>query len=410
MESLIDKLKSLGVSIGKNNLEINHIRKFQIENVVKGEWLHDQLGDIYHVKENFDQSYQHGRITFTTEFPFSKVLQVTAIQKENIALKDFLFIDTETTGLSGGTGTMAFLVGMGYFEENRFVIDQYFLDDPSSEMSLMNVISNRLKEFKLIISFNGISFDIPLLKTRFVINRIESSLAQMDHLDLLHLSRKLWKLRLTSLRLRDIENEILFFKREEEEVPGWLVPQIYFDFIRDRDARPLKGVFYHNRMDVLSLAVILNYISELMNDPLADENTSNLDILSIARIFEKYGHLQESSILYQSSLEKGLPENLSAKLLWRFGVICKQHNNTNLALKFWQLAYERGEYLAPIEISKYYEHMIKDYPSAILWVQNCLNMLGENDQNIYESQDFKDKIYLRLKRIELKQARLNEKE
>lgn len=408
MESLIDRLKSLGVSIGKGNLEITPSRKHPIENVIKGEWIHDPLGDIYQVQEKLPEKYSHGQIILSTDFPFSKVLKLNAIPDDSITLQDILFFDTETTGLSGGTGTMVFLVGLGYFTETGFCIEQYFLDDPSSEMSMMNILSNRLKKHKMLVSYNGSSFDIPLIKTRFIMNRIESPLVQMEHLDLLHLSRKLWRLRLSSLRLKDIENEILKFVREEEEVPGWMVPQIYFDFIRSRDARPLKGVFYHNRMDVLSLAVILNHVSDLISEPLANEEISNLDVLSIARIFERYGFREESAILFQSSLEKGLPDAISTKALRQFGIICRQHDNIEMALKFWAVAAERGDYQAAIELSKYFEHILKDYISAKLWAKSSIKLVDGMPQEEVDLVEIRDKILQRLKRIDKKQS--NEKE
>jgi uncharacterized protein len=402
MDSLIEKLKSLGVRTGKDNLAINSKKKFPIEDVVTGEWLHDPLGDIFKVRDEFTSGYMHGRIKLENDFSFSRMLNVCGISGDDIALEDILFIDTETTGLSGGTGTMAFLIGLGYFTSEGFIVDQYFLDDPANELSLMNTVSNQINPYKLIVSYNGSSFDLPLLRTRFVMNRLPPPFNQMSHLDLLHLSRKIWKLRLSSLRLKDIENEVLNFYREEEEVPGWMVPQIYFDFIRSRDARPLGGVFYHNRMDVLSLAFIFNHLSSLINHPLEEEKASKEDVFSIARIFEKNGYLEESTILFRSTFKDGLPENIPVRFLFRIGKISKRHKNIEMALEFWRKSFERGDYEAAIEISKYYEHQLKDYGNAKYWCKSSLELFNQNQKDNKQQTEERDKIKNRLKRIEQK--------
>lgn len=402
MESLFEKLRSLGVKIGRENLEIESVKKFPIENVIKGEWLHDELGGVYKVSKKFESGYRHGRILLESDFSFSKLLALNGISNTDIRLKDILFIDTETTGLSGGTGTMAFLIGLGYFSQKAFTIDQYFLDDPAGELSLMNVINNQINNFKIVVSYNGSSFDIPLLRTRFTMNRLRSPFNQMEHFDLLHLSRRIWKLRLTSLKLKDIENEILEFFREEEEVPGWMVPQIYFDFIHTRDARPLGGVFYHNRMDVLSLALIFDYASGLIINPLIDNAVMKEDIISIARFFEKQGDQERSTELFRSSLANGLPENLSAHFLFKMGCLCRKHKNDEIALELWKYSFERGEYQAAIELSKFYEHQARDFIEARHWALSGLDLLKGNHRTTPLTNQDQVKIINRLNRIEKK--------
>lgn len=400
METLIERLKALGVSLGSTN--IKHWKKFPVENVIHGEWLHDPLGDIFKVSEEFSNGYQHGRLNLERISSFSKILQVNGLQSEGITLEDILFMDTETTGLSGGTGTMAFLVGLGYFSKNGFTIEQFFLDDPVNELAFLNEAGNLFSRYKLIATFNGSSFDLPLLKSRFILNRINSPLQNKSHLDLLHLSRKIWKLRLSSLKLRDLENEILEFQREENEVPGWMVPQIYFDFIRTRDARPLEGVFYHNRMDVLSLALLFNFASGLISDPLESIGAPKEDLLSIARMIENLGFSQQSETLYEAVFEKGLPENLSARTLFRFGLICRQKQHIDLALKFWTTSFKKGEYRAAIEISKIFEYHTRDYPNALSWAKAGFDSFKTNNMESQALNSFQDVIIKRINRLEVK--------
>lgn len=407
METLIDRLKALGVSLGSTNIKPRE--KFPIEKVIQGEWLHDPLGDIFKVSEDFSNGYQHGRMNLEFNFSFSRVLQVSGLPKEGIALEDILFMDTETTGLSGGTGTMVFLIGLGYFSKNGFTIDQFFLDDPVNELAFLNESSNIFSRYKVIATFNGSSFDMPLLKTRFVLNRIIPSFQNKSHLDLLHLSRKIWKLRLSSLKLRDLENEILKFQRKENEVPGWMVPQIYFDFISSRDARPLEGVFYHNRMDVLSLAYLFNLASGLISDPLESIRAPKEDMLSIARMIEDHGFSQQSEMLYEILFKKGLPENIPASTLLRFGFICRKHQHFDLALKFWKSSFEKGEYRAAIEISKIFEYQARDYPNALLWARSGIDLFRSNQVKKNSSNTFQDEILRRINRLEDKIKKRHEK-
>lgn len=407
METLIDRLKALGVSFGSTN--IKHREKFPIEKVIQGEWLHDSLGDIFKVSKDFTNGYQHGRMNLESNFSFSSVLQVSGLTSEGITLEDILFMDTETTGLSGGTGTMVFLIGLGYFSKNGFTIDQFFLDDPVNELAFLDESGNIFSQYRVIATFNGSSFDMPLLKTRFVLNRINSPFQNISHLDLLHLSRKIWKLRLSSLKLRDLENEILKFQREENEVSGWMVPQIYFDFIGSRDARPLEGVFYHNRMDVLSLALLFNLASGLISNPLESICAPNEDMLSIARMIEDHGFSQQSEVLYETVFEKGLPENIPASTLFRFGFICRKHQHINLALKFWKVSFEKGEYRAAIEISKIFEYQERDYLNALLWARSGIDLLRSSQVEKKSSDNSQDKILKRINRLEDKIKKNHEK-
>jgi len=404
MESLFEKLKSLGVIIGKDNLQFKTTHKYPIESVIKGEWLPHQFGDLFEVKNFFSYEYQHGKEVLKRDVIFSKLFEVSNIEDKLYKLDEILFIDTETTGLSGGTGTMAFLVGLGYFTKTGFLTEQYFLKDPSDEMELILKLNSSLLKYKVLVSYNGSSFDLPLLKTRFLINRVESPFIHFQHIDLLHLSRKLWKLRLSTLKLRDIETEIINFIREEEEVPGWMIPQIYFDFIRNRDARPLKGVFYHNCMDVLSLAVIFIYISELLADPTKNLHVHRLDLLSIARLFENHGLVDDATNLYKMSLERGIPDDLPPKILFRYGQICKRLSQPQMALEFWEQAYQNGDIASAIQISKYYEHELIKFDDAMQWAMNSQNLLDNNYPASQHKAGFEKELQKRIKRLEFRMS------
>src|SRR5262249_33194494 len=137
------------------------------------------------------------------------------------------FLDTETTGLSGGTGTYAFLVGIGTWRSSGFLVEQFFMRNFDEEAAVICPLEERLSQVKVVVTFNGKCFDLPLLESRFVMHRRDWPLADGIHLDLLHPSRRLWKLRLKDCSLANLEREVLGFEREED-IPGYLIPQVYF--------------------------------------------------------------------------------------------------------------------------------------------------------------------------------------
>ena len=160
----------------------------------------------------------------------------------DLDLEHFAFIDTETTGLAGGTGTYTFLIGVGRFEKDEFRLVQFFLTNPGEETAQLAAFSEFIAPCEAVVSFNGKSFDIPLINTRFIINRWPSPLTGLAHLDLLHLARRLWKARLSGCTLGDLETHILGMKRSEHDVPGWMIADLYFDYLHTGDSRPLLGV------------------------------------------------------------------------------------------------------------------------------------------------------------------------
>jgi len=180
-----------------------------------------------------------------------------------------LFLDTETNGLSGGTGTFAFLVGVGFIEDDTFVVQQFFLRHPGEEPAMLTALVPLLERFDTFVTFNGKSFDIPLLETRFVLARRPLDLRRRPHFDLLHPARRIWRWRLTQCDLGTLERQVLGVRRAAEDVPGWLVPRYYNEYLRTGNAAPLRGVFYHNRQDIVALASKRLARGMLPNPPIA---------------------------------------------------------------------------------------------------------------------------------------------
>ena len=199
--------------------------------------------------------------------PFSLISQwANDPRLADIPLSKFAFLDTETSGLSGGTGTYAFLVGIARFVDGQLVLRQFFMRDPAEEPAMLEAVAQFLAPAQALVTFNGKAFDAPLLTTRYRLHRIPIPYEGYAHLDLLPLARRLWRDRLESRALKYLEQHVLGMTRSSEEVPGYEIPWLYFDYLKSGDARPLAGVFYHNAMDVVAMAALLAHVNEVMRE------------------------------------------------------------------------------------------------------------------------------------------------
>ena len=222
-----------------------------------------------------------------------------------------VFVDLETTGLARGTGTYAFLVGVGRFAENGFRVRQYFLRDYPEEPAVMAAVQSELEGASGLITFNGRAFDWPLLETRATLNRLR--LPSLPHLDLLYPARRVWRPLTDSCRLADLEATVLGHCRHDD-VPGALIPQLYFDYLRTGDPRPLVGVFEHNRLDILSMACMAGYLGQAAAEPLSARPAGvplpGPELYSLGRLLLDQGALNEAIACLEAALTRGLPPGL----------------------------------------------------------------------------------------------------
>jgi tetratricopeptide (TPR) repeat protein len=313
-----------------------------------------------------------------------------------------IFIDTETSGLAGGTGTFAFMVGIGNFNENNFRLTQIFIRDPGEEKALLAYLEKFLARFSILISFNGKSFDVPILKTRYGLNQFPDPFVNYSHIDVLHLARRIWKPRLPNRSLKELESQILDFVRTEEEIPGWLVPQLYIDYLRSQDASPLKGVFYHNGMDVISLAVLYKYLAKFIHSPTSFDHQDSLDLASLARFYEDHDHIEEAANLYVASIDAGLPEDHVASTLSRYGHILKERNNIKGAIAIWEKAVLYGHINSAIDLAKVNEHQLRNNSNAKTWTEKSLDMVENSSLRKYQKRELKKELKRRLARLDQK--------
>jgi uncharacterized protein YprB with RNaseH-like and TPR domain len=409
VSTLSDRLRSLGVKVGVSEISPPpKVERYPIEHILPGSFIDTDQGLAYIVEKDFPSNYMHGNQNLLLEaslLPLERWAAEPGLHELDI--QSFVFFDTETSGLSGGTGTYAFLVGAGRFEGDHFHLVQFFMRDPSEEGALLLALEKFLVPCQSLVSFNGKAFDAPLLNTRYALAGWKSPLPSLHHVDLLHISRRLWRDRLPSRTLGNLEVQILGTSRTEDEVPGWMIPQLYFDYLRSGDAREMKNVFYHNAMDVISLAALFKHIAGLLEDPLHAGNLHSIDRASLAKLFEDLGDFDLAVQLYETSLQQtsdGLPEDLYWETLQRLSFLHKRQGRLTQAIPIWEKAAHSGHIYAFVELAKAYEHVLRDISQALNWTQQALGQVKKTGFPAYERAYWIQELEHRLERLKKKQA------
>ncbi len=405
MPTLSDKLKSLGVKVGARDLPLPKPRHAHaIENVVEGRVHATAFGDAFVVETTYPPEYRHG----------NAALQITAslqtiadwAREERIAAcapNGFVFLDTETTGLAGGTGTFAFLVGIGRYDGASFRLTQFFMRDPIEEPALLAALTELLQPLDALVTFNGKAFDVPLLNARYITNRSDSPFTRVPHLDLLPLARRLWRDRLESRALKSLETHILGAERTDEDIPGFLIPQMYFDYLQTGDARPLQRVLYHNAMDVVAMAALLSHVAQLLANPIEFAAEHGLDLVSIGKLFEDLGRLDDAARIYARGLELDLPEESFRQTARRLALVHRRRGEMPTAIELWRSAAGNRQIYAHVELAKYYEHKARDYAEAAQWTRTALVIVRESAPDA--RREWLAELEHRLKRLEAKERK-----
>lgn len=403
MSSLADKLKSLGVKAGTSHFLSPKPGSHTIDSVVTGTFLSTPHGEAFVSEQVFGEEYLHGVISPYSKFPLSIISQwANDARIAELPISKFAFLDTETSGVSGGTGTYAFLVGAARFVDDKFVLQQFFLRDPSEEPAMLEALIDFLAPCEGLVTFNGKSFDAPLLVTRYSLHRIPVPFKNYAHIDLLPLARRLWRDRLPSRALKYLEEHVLGFTRISEEVPGYEIPWLYFDYLRTGDASPLGGVFYHNAMDVVAMAALLGHVSELLADPYNGSVQHGLDFIALGKLFEDLGHWDEAARLLERGLELGLAEADFGVAVKRLSILQKKRGDMDHALGLWEAASQKGHVYAHIELAKYYEHKLRDVKTSIKWAKSARREIEKADLPAYIRKHWLSEIDHRLVRLERK--------
>ena len=312
---------------------------------------------------------RHGSVYVSDlqELPSDALAAISEGQLPRFDPRRVAYLDTETTGLAGGSGTYAFLIGVGALTGDGFELKHFFMRDYAEESSQLAALSTHLKQFDVLITYNGRSFDQPLLETRYRMSRMAPPFARMFHFDLLYGARRLYKLAFDSCRLVELENQILGVERIDD-VPGSMIPYLYFEFLRTKSAHRMWGIFEHNSFDILTLACLTGIIPRAFHAPLDVPLHRGAEMVGLARWLRAAGRAGEAVVLLRRALAKGLPDALTWRTLWDCGLLEKKTGNQAGALAlFTELTTARNPHQAEAfeELAKYYEHTDRNYALAL---------------------------------------------
>jgi uncharacterized protein YprB with RNaseH-like and TPR domain len=408
--SLSERLKLLGVKVGTSDLTkssdqtpAQSANRYGIDSVVSGSYRQTALGDVFVSEQTYGPDHRHGETPLLSAFPLSVISQwANDARMSSLPIEQFAFLDTETSGLSGGTGTYAFLVGAGRFINGKFTLQQFFMRDPAEESALLEGLAQFLAPCASLVTFNGKSFDAPLLATRYSMHRIPIPFKNYSHLDLLPLARRIWRDRLPSRALKYLEEHILGLMRSDKEVPGYEIPWLYFDYLRSGDARPLAGVFYHNAMDVVALAALLAHVNNMLMDPYGGHVQHGFDFISLGKLFDDLRKWDEAARLFERGLESQLTETEFGVAVERLSSLQKKRGDLGQAVRLWQSAAEQGHIYAHVELAKYYEHKQRDIKSALKWTKAARKHIEKMEAPAYVRAHWQGEIDHRLARLERK--------
>ena len=417
---MVEDLRQQLERLVSGRLGTNHLRRperppsLPIEQLVGGEIVETGHGPCIVVDRVYPAGHQHGQINITSALS-SRSHTVAGIGRdrglEALDLQHSAFLDVETTGLAGGAGTYAFLVGLGWFEGQEFRLRQVFMRDYGEEPALVSVVEETLLPLSGIVSFNGKSFDVPLLETRFILSRRRFPLSSAPHLDLLHTARRLWRLRLENCRLSSLETEILRLERHGD-VPSALVPQIYFDYLRYGRVEPLAGVFYHNAQDILSLAALTALSCTVFEDPLRYEVECPEDLYSLARLYSHVGLAERAETALRAALDAPIPDDLRRQAVYHLSFHLKRQENWPEAIELWRSAIEEnhGRLYPFVELAKYYEHRARDFERAEDIVLAAIDLVksGAASRGRWRTEQRMAELQHRLGRVQQKKARHQE--
>lgn len=395
-------LRRLGVTKGARNLKSPSpssreeiLRGHQdnsplpLETLLPGGRLLETVdGGCFIVERVYPAHYRHGLDTLgdlLMEDPGVGARYALENRLDNKNFRDFVFLDTETTGLAGA-GALAFMIGVAYFEPHptlidgktaagdAFVVRQYFLRDHDDEPVVLQHLDELVTGKQGLITFNGRSFDVPLLANRYLMNRRRGRLVDMPHIDLLPPARRLYRTRLGSCALGALEQNLLGLHRTHDDVPGWLIPSLYHNYLRTGDASELTRVFYHNEMDMLSMVTLAGRIFRLLSTSMGDHV---MDRVSLGRWQADLGMHAEAEMTLRGAMDDDSSLEAYEIALQRLSHLYKQTERRAEAVVAWQqLAAVTTADLTPfVELAKHFEWHEVNIPAAQLWTNRALSLL-----------------------------------
>lgn len=331
-------------------------------------WGHFILRECRYPYEHYHGRYRLGQLVHKAEAlsAWSGTMQVHH--------ERMLFFDTETTGLGVGAGNVPFMLGIGYYENGQFVVQQLFMRNPSEELAMLHYLQDKLLHYSHLVSYNGRTFDWPILKNRYVLNRVPFLSEGLQQMDFLYPSRSLWRNSLESCRLSKVEEEKLGMTRHED-VPGSLAPSLYFQYLASGNASVVEGVFRHNESDILTLAGLAIHFSHLLNGQYEVSQMVAEEVFRLGLWFDRIGKRDMAADIWERLLARQDHDDYLIPL----AALYKKQKDYDRAVQLWERSIRKGNYggmpaLEPlIELAVYHEHHKKDISQAIRYTEEALN-------------------------------------
>jgi uncharacterized protein len=317
----------------------------RLAEILGGRAIATRFGTCLAIDRRYESDRRHGSISISEcDLDDGTGLRLLDPSLADGPLGRTIFIDLETTGLSGGAGTVAFLVGCGYFDLGAFQVRQFLLTSYTSERALLAAVADFFDAAELIVTYNGKTFDVPVMETRWLFHRMEMPLDGVPHFDTLHAARRLWKPRAddaeSGCRLVELERS-LFDLRRVGDVPGNEIPSRFFRFLRSGDPRPLEPVLEHNRLDLVSLAAVTARAARLVHEG-ADACPDGQQALALGRVYERAGSLERAEECYRRATAAANVD-IRSEGLYRLGLRCRRERRFSEAADAWRALIELTE-------------------------------------------------------------------
>jgi uncharacterized protein YprB with RNaseH-like and TPR domain len=291
-----------------------------------------------------------------------------------------LFLDIESTGLATGAGTYAFLVGLGRFEAGGFCVEQYFMEDFADEAALIESLEREFSTAQAVVTYNGGTFDLPILASRFRMQRRTPRFPEL-HLDLLRYTRRVWRPRVGSASLGNIERSVLGITRLSD-VPGMLIPSIYFNYMRGIAPERIVPVFDHHAQDIFSMGVLICALARAWEAPHEPRHADARDQWGLARLYASRGETERALACMEAATRDARDEQFAHEIAMRLARLYRRAGRLEDALAIWEARAPQaapGRIDALIELAKHAEHRMKDYAAAQAWTRRAIALEGMKD-------------------------------
>jgi uncharacterized protein YprB with RNaseH-like and TPR domain len=343
--------------------------RYFVEEYLAGQEVETEFGRHFESEKLYERHRRHGSIGICDleQLPAHLLEPISNGLVTGAPPQFWAFLDTETTGLAGGSGTYAFLVGVGRIAPDGFRVRQFFMRDYGEEASLLHALAAHLKQFQVLITYNGRTYDQPLLETRYRMGRRHPPFDDLQHLDLLFGARRLWKLRFDSCRLVELESRILGVERDGD-LPGEMIPYVYFEYLRTREIFHLIPIFHHNAIDILTLACLTAIVPWAFHAPENAQFAHGAEMVGLGRWWRQAENHENALALFRGAIRRGLPDDLYFRTLWDIAALEKKSGRDDAVIQaLTDLAASPNAWRVPAleELAKHYERRERNFTAAL---------------------------------------------